>query len=253
MTADPGFPTMKDRKQGAIGLLGEWRDNILRPNALSPEECYDRIAPHIRGEFPDEALRDLLLDVDLWSKEGLFWKIKCLIQGHPAETGEKGREFPEEEVRRMIFEFAVSFGDRGLRTHSMERQAEILANLKRLWEGPGHTAEVRKKVEQDDPNMKPEYDFSKGVRGVAISGKPKGTCQHEGLLETAIIQGHTLPTCAACGDKVDQREGAERRTDKTATAWLCDPPNAPAMIYAEDGEWGIDRRELPERRKAGSG
>ncbi len=133
MTADPGYPTVKDRKQEAIGLLGEWRDNILRPNALSPEECYDRIAPLMQGipefpatarsdgettdcvpkqeiiytkqedtgegwidrrfvrpEFPDEALKDLLLDADLWSKEGLFWKVKCLVQGHPAETGEKG-------------------------------------------------------------------------------------------------------------------------------------------------------------------
>lgn len=41
-------------------------------------------------EFPDEAMKNLLLDADLLTKEGLFWKIKCLLEGdHIAEVGKK--------------------------------------------------------------------------------------------------------------------------------------------------------------------
>ncbi len=37
-------------------------------------------------EFPDEALKKLLIDSASLTPEALFWKIKCLIQGRPDYT-----------------------------------------------------------------------------------------------------------------------------------------------------------------------
>ncbi len=177
----------------------------------------------------------------------------------------------------MIFEFAVSFGDRGLGTHSMERQAEILANLKRLWEGKDHIAEARKKVEQDDPDMKPEYNFSKGVRGVAISGKPKGTCQKCGgrkrvpTLGVPTLGMKGCPDCAGTGECQhkdvkhiggclycpdcrqylnDRRRGEERREGKERDYNLRSANPGESFYMDHDDRVGRDRRALPDRRKA---
>ena len=84
---------MDDRKQEAIEIIGKFLDTThdcgrlqMQRFALSEEKLYDRLAPLMRGEFPDKALKDLLFDSASSTPEALFWAIKCLIEGQPKGT-----------------------------------------------------------------------------------------------------------------------------------------------------------------------
>ncbi len=87
---------MKDSKQevieriyGALDIVWAlgWEDckkaprHPIRNNLLLASELYDRIAPLMAVEYPDEALKDLLGLIP--DKEELYWKIKCLVEGQP--------------------------------------------------------------------------------------------------------------------------------------------------------------------------
>lgn len=48
----------------------------------------DQIRQQQQRGFPDEALKDLLVDANVGAPEALFWKIKCLIEGRPATKEE---------------------------------------------------------------------------------------------------------------------------------------------------------------------
>ncbi len=90
---------MDDRKQEAIGIIAEdlgaacLEGRLMVPATVyaassRSEALYNRIAPLILGEFPDEELKKLLLDSTSLTPEALFWKIKCLIEGQPATKEE---------------------------------------------------------------------------------------------------------------------------------------------------------------------
>ncbi len=177
-----------------------WEDQEIREDKYYNWEKHvlDCIAPPVVREFPDEALKDLLVDwPELWEPEILHWKIKCLI------------------------------------------------------EGQDHIAEVRKKVEQDKPKGTGEEKKKYCLRcGVVCS-------------ENSVVSCHRN-----AGEKIgkhrwtNERSGEERRkgTDIRCTAIPVFGTNQilPFGGYVNSravlpAGWHEDHRILPERRKAGAG
>ena len=238
-----------------------------------------RIAPLMVREFPDEEMKDLLDLIPY--KEGLFWRIKCLIGERPSE---KAREFPEEEVKHYIYEIA----DKSYHEypHLSSDNLEIwvacrLKELKDLLEGqPDHIAEVRKKVEQDKTkgtcktcggsgeidHMTPRGDEELGIDCPDCKGtgeEKKKYCLRCGVVcsENSVVSCHRN-----AGEKIgkhrwtDERSGEERRRGEEAKCNKIPIPRGKTLPFGDyidpyevdptEGGWSEDRRSLPDRRKA---
>lgn len=263
------------RKQEAIKVLSEevrhchyhsGTGEILGARESWARSLYDRIAPLMPWEFPDAKMRELLRDADL-SKEELFWKIKCLCEGQHPREGDNILE-QEDVVDEAISREYANMEDeqpkgtcpscngtgRILQSEESKEEGFVTASVtndhpcpkcggsgkhvfKLIWSDPHITTGTNEPSSYEAKDC-PDCDGT-------------GECQHKNVVEVK----DDLPIRIYCDDcqqyLKNRRSGKDRRVDKSATAFLCDPPDEPRLIYYIPAfrDWWFDLRTIPERRK----
>ncbi len=169
-------------KQEVIAIIATWiccGDDPDKSALFEAETLYDRIAPLVVREFPDEALRDLLLDVDLWKPEALFWRIKCLIEGQEEETTDD----------------TVSAITRGLQDKRTTKRTHMSSF--------NHT--------RGDTREPPKGTYGDGTKtpSLQLRVEKKGTCTMCGGSGRDMLE-----KCPACKGTGLRRSGVDRRIGK---------------------------------------
>ncbi len=201
MTADPGYPSIKDR-------IAEVRTKV----------CEGR----------DKALKDLLLDADLWTKEGLFRQIKILFEDQP-----EGDNIPEQ-YRQDAMNRATS---RGLAKLEPKDTCQTCGGSRVVDAGPA--SRIVGYPFMDCPDCYGTEEEKKYCLRCGV------VCSDDSVVSCYRGVGNIVP-----GEQIgkhrwtNERSGVERRSgEEKREGW---------QVNYNDRR-GADRRSGEDRRKAGSG
>lgn len=211
MAAPEKGVSMADRKQEGIAEIKKGLTWIVPVNIdEAAKSLYDRIAPLPVREFPEEAIKELLADADVWSVEGLMDRFKRVWDAaHIAEASKKALG-----AKRMTIKVRRDIGK--------EVKPEVeQVDGKTYWFRPGWL------MDENDPYPNEEawivndltyplYDAPIWIAsGDLIEPEPKGTCPTCG--GSKVVPRTHCPECGEGG-----KEGVEAGKD-VAQKLGCNP------------------------------
>lgn len=255
---------MTDRKQEVIDLLWEFLHSAFdcgigrKPHCSEDKakELYDRIAPLIRGEFPEEEIRGIP-DPYVIGKDAVIAELKAIWQAPveqscPTCGGGTGHICHDGKFRKWPGLACSNCNSQGIDPcpDCTEKEAKVC-----------QTCAGNKKV--------PDYDVapSSGTPPYKDCPDCKGTveCQHKGCLKCGHQSNFHKPDFTQCEHRyVNERSGEERRVVKAHIVGIIETDalkkgtNSKIFLSGLDNgglaeTWKTDRRTLTDRRKAASG
>lgn len=245
---------MTGRKKKAIEIIGRalqsWYSEGHLDGAARNAECgpiyeiaealYNRIAPLIRGEFPEDFPKQAAEIIKRW--------------------GNYAKNLKDKKTASALFYLASNLRD-------------WTDSLKRLWEGQP-PLEGDNILEQEQPKGTCQTCGGSGMKWPhgnhqqcscstfsyshrCPDCKGAGDCQHKGKWAYASADNENwLPRCLDCGEEVERRSG-ERREGKEKISDIPHRDGTPAPVYEQVVHMGKlwdharPNRRTKDRRKVG--